>query len=160
MYSAAMSSPRDGVPRPSRRSEARNATWPRSESAEIRSSASRAAGGTAAASGSSPLRARAVNVPSTRGTPTRIELRIRIPPPGLLFAWATHAAPRVLYQLGGARDTRRASGDGPISPPARSREPHEQDQGADGHEEAGDLVGVQGLAEGHGPDAGEQEDHR
>src|ERR1043166_4526301 len=49
MYSAAMSSPREGVSRPSSRSEAMNERWPRIESALMESSAARHAAGTAAA---------------------------------------------------------------------------------------------------------------
>src|SRR2546423_11785655 len=48
MYSAAMSSPREGVLRPSSRSEERKERWPRIESALMRSSAARQAPGTAA----------------------------------------------------------------------------------------------------------------
>src|ERR1700732_2272567 len=44
MYSAARSSPRQGVPRPSSRSDAMKERCPRSESAEMRSSTARVCG--------------------------------------------------------------------------------------------------------------------
>src|SRR5437588_2429761 len=45
MYSAAMSNPREGVLRPSSRSEERKERWPRIESALMRSSAARHSAG-------------------------------------------------------------------------------------------------------------------
>src|ERR1051326_6212084 len=55
MYSAARSRPREGVPRPSSRSDAIKERWPRNEAAEIRRSTASVLGSSGATGGAAPV---------------------------------------------------------------------------------------------------------